>query len=77
MVCADPESFVRGVQLSRVFLVSEGREDPNTNISGPSPARQRNAIQMAFRWRADDGPLLNAGMAIYITKRGPSTKPHN
>ena len=23
---------------------------------GPSSARQRNAIYMAFRWRADDGP---------------------
>ena len=26
------------------FLVDEGREDPNTTISGPSSARQRNAI---------------------------------
>ena len=25
-------------------LVDEGREDPNTTISGPSSARQRNAI---------------------------------
>ena len=24
----------------------------------PSSVRQRNAIKMAFRWRADDGPLL-------------------
>ena len=24
---------------------------------GPSVARQRNAIKMAFRWRANDGPL--------------------
>ena len=24
---------------------------------GPPSARQRNAIQMAFRWRADDGPF--------------------
>ena len=24
----------------------------------PLSARQRNAIQMAFRWRADDGPPL-------------------
>ena len=38
------------------FLVVEGREDPNTTISGPSSVRQRNAIQMAFHWRADDGP---------------------
>ena len=25
---------------------------------GPSSARQRNAFKMAFRWRADDGPLI-------------------
>ena len=25
---------------------------------GPSSARQQNAILMAFRWRADDGPLI-------------------
>ena len=25
---------------------------------GLSSARQRNAIQMVFRWRADDGPLI-------------------
>ena len=30
--CADPESFVRGVQILRVLglLVEEWREDPNT-----------------------------------------------
>ena len=27
---------------------------------GPPSARQRNAILMAFRWRADTGLLLNA-----------------
>ena len=26
------------------ILVNEGREDPSTTISGPSPARQQNAI---------------------------------
>ena len=44
----------------------QGREDPNqtnTTISGPSSTRQRNAIQMAFRWRADGGPTLNARLA--------------
>ena len=30
------------------FLVDEGREDPSTTISGPSPARQQNAIQWRF-----------------------------
>ena len=47
--CADPESLVRdsGQLWQRflfVFLVDEGRVDPNITISGSSPARQRNAI---------------------------------
>ena len=45
-----------------IFLVNEGIDDPNAILSGPSSARQRNAISMAFRWRADDGPTLNAGL---------------
>ena len=44
------------------FLFDEGRKDPNTTISGPSMAGQRNAVQIAFRWQADDGPTLNAGL---------------
>ena len=43
----------------------EGREDPNTTKSGPSSARQRNAIEMAFRWRADNGQTLNAGLVAF------------
>ena len=51
IICADPESFIRDA------------------ISRPSSTRQRNAISnafrnaisMAFRWRADDGLTLNAG----------------
>ena len=30
---------------------------PAFNV-GTSSARQRNAILMAYRWRADDGPLI-------------------
>ena len=67
--CADPESFVRwGPTLTFYFsflfffFFDEGRYDSNTTISGPSTARQRNAIQMTFRWRADGGPTLNAGL---------------
>ena len=63
--CADPEVFVRGgppfFQQTVLFVFDEGIEDPNINISGPSSARQQNAILMALRWRADDGPTLNAG----------------
>ena len=40
----------------------EGREDPNSNISGLTSIREQNAIQMAFRWRAEDGQILNAGL---------------
>ena len=37
---------------------------------GPSSARQRNAIYMAFRWRADDGPLLVLfGSSFPISKK--------
>ena len=62
---ADPESFVRGGPhlimffFCFVFLVDEGLEDPNTAINGPTSARQRYAIEMAFGWWADDGPTLN------------------
>ena len=46
-----------------ILLADEGIEDPNTAKNGPSSARQRNAIKMAFRWLgADDGPTLNAGL---------------
>ena len=31
------------------------------NTSGLLSARQRNAIQMAFRWWADSGPNLHVG----------------
>ena len=44
------------------FFVDEWRKDQNTTISGPSSARQRNAIEMAFLLRADDVPTLNAGL---------------
>ena len=52
---------------SNFLLVDEGREDQNqiTTISVPSLARQRNAIEMALRWRADDGQTLNAGFVIF------------
>ena len=45
----------RGSNSNNFFLVDEGREDPNSAKSGPSSARQRNGIEMAFRWWADDG----------------------
>ena len=45
--CTDQESFVRrGLILAMFFffVVDEGRGDLNTTKSGPSSARQRDAI---------------------------------
>ena len=44
------------------FFVGEKRVYLITTKGGPSSARLGNAILMVFRWRADDGPTLNAGM---------------
>ena len=49
----------------------ETREDLNTTISGPSSARQRSTIYLAFRWRADDAPTLKAGFVILFRGYGP------
>ena len=43
-------------------ILEEERDGHYTSKSGPSSDCQRNAIEMAFRWRADDGPTLNAGL---------------
>ena len=39
-----------------------GWRDQNATKSGTLSASHRNAIPMAFRWRADNGPPLNAGL---------------
>ena len=44
-----------------IYLVDEGKEDPNTTVR-VSLSRQRNVISMTFRWPANDGPKLNAGL---------------
>ena len=60
--CADPESFVRGGPnlITIFFLVDGGIEGQKNTLIAPSLACQKNAFEMAFRWRADDGPKLNA-----------------
>ena len=60
--CADPESIARGGPNLITFFVCflYFIEDPNTAWIGPLSARKQNAIKMAFRWWADDGPTLNA-----------------
>ena len=52
----------RGSSFDNVFFVEEGREDPNTTLSGPS---------MAFHWRADDGPTLIAGLVALLFSGDP------
>ena len=39
---------------------------PAYSVESPS-ARQRNAIQMAFRWQADGVPLLDIAGLFFIT----------
>ena len=53
---------MRGPTLTIFILLDEGKEDPSSTKSGPSSARQRNAIKMAFRWQPDDNQTLNAGL---------------
>ena len=60
--CQRGSTFDNVFFMGFFFLVDEGIEDPITTINGPSSARQGNAIEMAFRWQADDGPTLNAGL---------------
>ena len=38
------------------------RGDRNATKNGPPLTHQRNAIEMAFCWRVDIGPPLNAGL---------------
>ena len=58
----------RGYNFDNIFffsfflLVDEKRNDSNITISMSSSDCQRNAIYMAFRWRADVGPRLNSGL---------------
>ena len=56
--CADPESFVRGSPTLTTFFFFlfffVFFKDPSTTISGPSSARQRNAI----KWRFTGVPMM-------------------
>ena len=47
MSCDDPESFARGCPTLSVSFYDR-REDLNSTKSGPSSARQRNAIGIAL-----------------------------
>ena len=69
LYCADPENFVRGSPTLTTFFfffffffLRGVREDRKATKNGPSSARLRNAIEIAFCWRVDNGPPLNAGL---------------
>ena len=62
--------FGRGGGGGGEGLDYEGIEDPNTTKIWPSSNRQRNAIEMAFRSGADDGPTMNAGLVAMCLFRG-------
>ena len=61
-MCGSRKFCQRGSKFDIVFLIDWGIEDPNTALIMPSSARQGNAIEMVFRWLADDGQTLNAGL---------------
>ena len=53
----------RGSSTDNVFLKNDWMErGSNATKSGTSSARQRNAIELAFRLHADYGLPLNAGL---------------
>ena len=56
-----PKILPEGSNFDNVFVLFfyERREDPITTKSGSSSACHRNAIEMAFRLRANDNPTLN------------------
>ena len=63
IICTDPDvCFPEGFTFDNifyiylcVFIVDEGKEDPNTTIRKPSSANQGNA----FHWFADDDLIFN------------------
>ena len=69
--CADPDNFVKGwgsgsdpkfrrfVFVCVFFVVVFNFSRHLNKHSGPPLARQRNAIWMAFRCRADESPTLS------------------
>ena len=58
--------YQRGSNFDVFCLFFDGRrEDSSTNKSGLLSSRQRNTIEMAFPWRADDGPTLNVGLVAF------------
>ena len=67
VTCADPEGGVPPLEnYKNIGFLSNTGLDPLKNHKAtkpvfnvrPSSTRQRSAIQITFRWRANDGPIL-------------------
>ena len=62
--------YHRGSNFDNVFL--DGREDPSKYLYKHAIIdRQRNTILVAFSWRANNGPKLNAGLVAMETLGDP------
>ena len=61
-------SFVKGGPNLIIFLFDGGggADNPNTRYKWATIGPQRNAIFMAFCWRADAGQKLNAGLVAFF-----------
>ena len=60
------------VMLDNIFIRFDYFGDkqivqPAFNV-GPPSARQRNAIEMVFCWRSDDGPILFVNWKFLVIK---------
>ena len=53
-MCGSRMFCQRGVTLTYAFLVDEGREDPNTTISGPALAPSKTL----FKWHFAGVPMM-------------------
>ena len=62
--CADPES------LANVLLFIFKGEEPNDSKSVPLLASHRNAIEVVFRWRANNSRTLNADFISLLFSKG-------
>ena len=59
-MCGSRKFCQKGSNFDSFF--DEGGVDPSTTISGPSTTLLAKRHLMAFRWRVDDDPTLNAGL---------------
>ena len=63
MTCADPESFVRHVRGRRTLKSFLGKRASKHHQKQEIIGCQWNVIEMAFRWRAENGPSLKTDLA--------------